>query len=161
MRRMAPNWLFRQKNKSQTQRALGSGERREAIAAVASACSAPQRTLMSSKPATKGRERIARRALGVHTVTQLGRPLASVVVHPEQLSGPRARTCIRPGAATTRRPVMSERVAVGIDISKEEIVVAVAPSGEQWPCATTPEALERTMARIARSQPAVVVMEAT
>ena len=25
---------------------------------------------------------------------------------------------------------MSERVAVGIDISKEEIVVAVAPSGE-------------------------------
>jgi transposase len=56
---------------------------------------------------------------------------------------------------------MSERVAVGIDISKEEIVVAVAPSGEQWPCATTPEALERTMARIARSQPAVVVMEAT
>ena len=54
---------------------------------------------------------------------------------------------------------MSERVAVGIDISKEEIVVAVAPSGEQWPCATTPEALERTMARIARSQPAVVVMD--
>jgi transposase len=56
---------------------------------------------------------------------------------------------------------MSERVAVGIDISKEEIVVAVAPSGEQWASPTTPEALERTMARIATYQPAVVVMEAT
>lgn len=56
---------------------------------------------------------------------------------------------------------MSERVAVGIDISKEEIVVAVAPGGEQWTSPTTPEALERTMARIATYQPAVVVMEAT
>ena len=56
---------------------------------------------------------------------------------------------------------MSERVAVGIDISKEEIVVAVAPNGEQWASPTTPEALERTMARIATYQPAVVVMEAT
>ena len=56
---------------------------------------------------------------------------------------------------------MSERVAVGIDISKEEIVVAVAPNGEQWASPTTPEALERTMARIAPYQPAVVVMEAT
>ena len=44
---------------------------------------------------------------------------------------------------------MSERVADGIDISKEEIVVAVAPSGEQWTSPTTPEALERTKARIA------------
>jgi transposase len=56
---------------------------------------------------------------------------------------------------------MSERVAVGIDISKDEIVIAVAPSGEQWTSPTTPEALERTMARIAALQPTVVVMEAT
>jgi transposase len=56
---------------------------------------------------------------------------------------------------------MTDAVAVGIDVSKDEIVIAVAPTGEQWTSPTTPEALERTMARIAALQPTVVVMEAT
>jgi transposase len=56
---------------------------------------------------------------------------------------------------------MSEAVAVGIDVSKHEIVIAVAPTGEQWTSPTTPAALEATMARIAALQPTVVVMEAT
>jgi transposase len=56
---------------------------------------------------------------------------------------------------------MSDVIAVGIDVSKGEIVIAVTPSGEQWTSPTTPEALERTMARITALYPTIVVMEAT
>jgi transposase len=52
-------------------------------------------------------------------------------------------------------------IAVGIDVSKHEVVIAVRPSGEQWTSATTPAALEATMARIAALGPTVVVLEAT
>lgn len=50
---------------------------------------------------------------------------------------------------------------VGIDVSKDQIVIAVSPTGEQWASATTPEALEAAMARIAAVGPVVVVLEAT
>lgn len=52
-------------------------------------------------------------------------------------------------------------IAAGIDIGKDELAIAVTPSGDQWTSATTPEALERTMARLAGLQPTVVVLEAS
>lgn len=54
-----------------------------------------------------------------------------------------------------------EPIAVGIDVSKHAVVIAVTPSGEQWTSPTTPEALEGTMTRIAALHPTVVVLEAT
>jgi transposase len=56
---------------------------------------------------------------------------------------------------------MLEMIAVGVDVGKDEIAVAVTPGGEAWTSATTPEALERTMARLAGLRPTVVVLEAT
>lgn len=55
----------------------------------------------------------------------------------------------------------SNAIAVGIDVGKHEVVIAVTPTGEQWTSPTGPDALEHTMARIAALQPAVVVLEAT
>jgi transposase len=52
-------------------------------------------------------------------------------------------------------------IAVGIDVGKHAVVIAVTPSGEQWTSATTPDQLEGTMARIAHLRPTVVVLEAT
>jgi transposase len=54
-----------------------------------------------------------------------------------------------------------DEIAVGIDVSKREVVIAVTPGGEQWTSPTTPEALESTMVRIAALRPTVVVLEAT
>ena len=56
---------------------------------------------------------------------------------------------------------MSDRVTIGIDISKAEAVVAVYPSGETWTSATTPAALEVLAGRVQALQPTVIVMEAT
>ena len=57
--------------------------------------------------------------------------------------------------------MQSDAIAVGIDVGKYEVSIAVLPSGEQWSSPTTPEALEGTMARIAALRPTVVVLEAT
>ena len=51
--------------------------------------------------------------------------------------------------------------SVGIDVSKAELAVAVAPSGEQWTSATTPEALSILVARLQTLAPHVIVLEAT
>jgi len=51
--------------------------------------------------------------------------------------------------------------SVGIDVSKAELVIAVAPSGERWTSATTSEALVAFVARLKTLAPSVVVMEAT
>lgn len=62
----------------------------------------------------------------------------------------------------TGRPMMQpEPRAVGIDVGKDAVAIAALPSGEQWTSPTTPEALERTMARIRALAPTVVVLEAT
>jgi transposase len=55
----------------------------------------------------------------------------------------------------------SDAIAVGIDVAKDDVVIAVTPSGEQWTSTTTPDALEQAMARIAALRPTVVVLEAT
>ena len=82
--------------------------------------------LMSSRSGKRRQARVARVPPGSHTVGQHGRPRGSVIVHPEQLNGPRARTRIRPGVAMTRSVPM-DWMSVGIDVSKAELVIA-APS---------------------------------
>src|SRR4051812_7808130 len=85
---------------------------------------------------------------------------ASVVGHPEQLSGPRARTRIRPGVTTPRSTVM-DAISVGIDVSKRELVIAVHPTGEQWTTATTPAAIGTVVTRLRALAPQIIVVEAT
>lgn len=55
----------------------------------------------------------------------------------------------------------SADVAVGIDVSKAELVVAVHPSGETWTTGTTPNAIEELVHRLATLHPTVIVVEAT
>jgi transposase len=59
-------------------------------------------------------------------------------------------------------PECSEQpVFVGIDVAKDEVVIALAPSGEQWTSPTAGRALEQAVARLATYAPALIVLEAT
>lgn len=51
--------------------------------------------------------------------------------------------------------------AVGIDVSKSSLAIAVFPSGERWTSDTTPAALEALVQRLRAVTPTVVVVEAT
>jgi transposase len=51
--------------------------------------------------------------------------------------------------------------AVGIDVSKASLEIAVSPSGERWTSDTTPAALEALVQRLRAVTPAVIVVEAT
>src|SRR5262245_22302211 len=104
--------------------------------------------------------RVARLPPGLQTVDQRGHSSALVVVDPEQLTGPRARTRIRPGAATTRSRTM-EPVSVGVDVSKRQFVVAIHPSGDRWTSETTPAGITTVVDRIRAVAPRIIVVEAT
>lgn len=54
-----------------------------------------------------------------------------------------------------------ERVAVGIDVSKQVFAIAVQPSGEQWTSGASSEALDAMVARLTALAPQVIVVEAT
>jgi transposase len=56
---------------------------------------------------------------------------------------------------------MGEITAVGIDVAKATVTVAVAPSGVSWTSATTPTALDALAVRLQGVGPTVVVLEAT
>lgn len=56
---------------------------------------------------------------------------------------------------------MTESCSVGIDVSKQEVAVAVHPTGETWTSATTPAALETLVERLRSRAPAIVVLEAS
>lgn len=56
---------------------------------------------------------------------------------------------------------MADDVAVGIDVSKAELTVAVQPSGDQWTTDGSPAACEALVERLCRLGPRVVVIEAT
>ena len=57
---------------------------------------------------------------------------------------------------------MTQRPAyAGIDVSKAALAVAVLPSGEQWEVANDEEGVGGLVNRLAPSQPALVVLEAT
>jgi transposase len=57
--------------------------------------------------------------------------------------------------------MQSEDIAIGIDVSKAEFVVAVQPSGEMWSSETTPDAVDGWVHRLASLTPAIIVVEAT
>lgn len=62
----------------------------------------------------------------------------------------------------TQRGVMDQHtVVVGIDVSKDEVVIGVLPSHERWTSATDPVALEGVVKRLRALGPEVIVMEAT
>jgi transposase len=52
-------------------------------------------------------------------------------------------------------------VAVGIDVSKHEWVIAVDPTGDIWTSGTDHAALEQTVHRLTALQPNLIVLEAT
>lgn len=56
---------------------------------------------------------------------------------------------------------MTQRVVVGIDVSKAELAIAVDPTAETWTSATTAEALEQLVQRLTRLDPQLIVVEAT
>src|SRR3954462_14589566 len=115
---------------------------------------------MSSRSDKTPGGRVARLSPGGHTADKPGHSSASVVGHPEQLSGPRARTRIRPGVTTPTSAVMAA-ASVGIDVSKRELVIAVHPTGEQWTTATTPAAIATVVKRLQTLVPRILVIEAT
>lgn len=53
------------------------------------------------------------------------------------------------------------QVVVGIDVSKDELAIAVHPSGERWTSAVSVSALEVLVRRLVAQRPALVVLEAT
>jgi transposase len=55
----------------------------------------------------------------------------------------------------------SDRLYVGIDVSKDTLEVAVAPTSEGWTLAHDPVGIEALATRLKRLQPVLVVMEAT
>lgn len=54
-----------------------------------------------------------------------------------------------------------DQVVVGIDVSKDELVMAVHPTGERWRSGTTATELDASVTRLVTLQPAVIVLEAT
>jgi transposase len=52
-------------------------------------------------------------------------------------------------------------IAVGLDVSKSEIVVATNPAGALWTSDTTPAAIDQLIARLIELRPDVIVVEAT
>lgn len=50
---------------------------------------------------------------------------------------------------------------IGIDVSKDTLVVAVHPSGVAWTADNGPTAIDRLIARLQQEAPAVIVVEAT
>jgi transposase len=52
-------------------------------------------------------------------------------------------------------------IAVGIDVSKAELAIALHPTEERWTSRTTPEAIDEVVRRLAAMQPTVIVVEAT
>jgi len=57
--------------------------------------------------------------------------------------------------------MQSHDVAVGIDVSKAALAIAVHPSGEAWTSGTTPTAIDDVVHRLLTLEPTVVVVEAT
>ena len=54
-----------------------------------------------------------------------------------------------------------DRVSVGIDVSKAELVIAVHPSGETWTSTTTAAAIDTLIPRLQALAPQRVIVEAT
>lgn len=56
---------------------------------------------------------------------------------------------------------MADLIAVGIDVSKDTLVIAVHPEGRTWTSATTADAIEQLVEQVRAVAPQVIVVEAT
>jgi transposase len=56
---------------------------------------------------------------------------------------------------------MTDPIFVGIDVSKAELAIAVEPIAETWISATTADAVEQLVQRLAALRPQLIVVEAT
>ena len=56
---------------------------------------------------------------------------------------------------------MADPLSIGIDVSKDELVIAVHPEGRTWTSATTMEAIASLVEQLGARQPQVLVVEAT
>jgi transposase len=56
---------------------------------------------------------------------------------------------------------MSHPRVVGLDVSKAELAIAVEPTAESWTSATSVDALEQLVQRLAHWRPQLIVVEAT
>lgn len=56
---------------------------------------------------------------------------------------------------------MTNPIVVGIDVSKAELAIAVEPTAETWTSATSVDALEQLVQRLANLRPQLIVVEAT
>ena len=54
-----------------------------------------------------------------------------------------------------------DHVAIGIDVSKSALEIAVQPSGDHWTSESTPAAVDALVARLTTRRPQVIVVEAT
>jgi transposase len=61
----------------------------------------------------------------------------------------------------TKGAAMAEALSIGIDVSKNELVIAVHPDGRTWTSATTEDAIEQLVEQLRALQPHVIVAEAT
>jgi transposase len=52
-------------------------------------------------------------------------------------------------------------LVIGVDVSKDDLVIAVAPTGEQWTSNQDPAALDHLVARLRVLAPQLIVLEAT
>jgi transposase len=56
---------------------------------------------------------------------------------------------------------MTHPIVVGIDVSKAELAIAVEPTADTWTSATSVDALEQLVQRLANLRPQLIVVEAT
>lgn len=56
---------------------------------------------------------------------------------------------------------MTDLVAIGIDVSKRELAIAVHPDAGAWTSGTSPEALEQLVEQVRAIGPQIIVVEAT
>lgn len=56
---------------------------------------------------------------------------------------------------------MADPISIGIDISKDELAIAVHPEGRTWTSATAADAIEPLIEQLSALQPQVIVVEAT
>jgi transposase len=61
----------------------------------------------------------------------------------------------------TNGVAMAEPISIGIDVSKDELVIAAHPDGRTWTSATTTDAIERLVEQLHALPPQVIVVEAT
>ena len=100
------------------------------------------------------------------TVGEQGRPGPDADPEPEQLPGPsgRARSCKAGREVSAQggyRMASPTDVAVGIDVAKDGLDVAVWPTEASWTVPRAPAGLRRLQARLQALQPTRIVLEAT